>query len=583
MSNDTANATERFEAILGEVLEGTALEVGEVLELAEERCAFSHIELSEALYSDGLRLEEILKTCLGRKVESLCLLPVPNYIEECVELFRSAFSVVGLCDNKKAGRELSCLSVHSQHQLDEQPFEYDAYLNTTSSVEVEALFADSIPAGRGIDFAAFATEVMRAAGLRSRETSAEAVLEKIRRAERPLVVLAGIYLGTYTPTLAALADEGFQVFVIARSETAWLHAGHLCRLGETLEFAEVHSVDYEGLISLLDQLDHGALFLPGAEESFIGCAFDCRRAAAANAYVAALLEMAHVPALLGMYDVVKPVVKRLEFQADSVRTCREMWSAADAVTIGANTREAGEQVVHALELRTPVSSFYRYGVFVEELQPKRTDGIHIAIVGGALISDSENPFLPDQDHFRSLLDQDLHLHVYSSTATPVRFQSTLDSEQSARFHIHESISDPQRLTHELSQYTAGMILNDTAALIDMVAAFENRFLRELSYHFMTTMVPSASMLFGCAGLPIIINRTSSKLLLEFPEQYFIPTELSELASLGTRLRGLDWAKIYRITESERRRFSIRGNLRKLVEVIQALEEQATSLASAGPA
>ena len=581
MSANKASATERFEALLGEALEGTALAVEEVLELAEERCAFSYIELAEALHADEVRLEEVLESCLGRKVESVCLLPAPNYIEESVDLFRNAFAEVSLCDNKKTGRVLSGLAVLSQDQLDEQSFEYDAYLNTTSSSEVEALFAGSIPAGRGIDFASFATEVMRSAGLRSTETRPESVLERIRRAERPLVVLAGIYLGTYTPTLAALAEEGFQVFVIARSETAWLHAGHLCRLGETLAFADVQSVDYEGLIWLLDQLDHGTLFMPGAEESFIGCAFDCRRAAAANAFVAALLSLSRIPTLLGMYDVVKPVMKRLEFEADSIHTYRAMFSAADAVTIGANTREAGEQAVQALGLSTPVSSFYRYGVFVEHLQPKNTDGIHIAIVGGALISDSDNPFLPDDDHFRALLDQGLHLHVYSSAATPVRFQNTLNPEQSAHFHIHGSISDPQLLTKELSQYQAGMILNDTAALIDMVAGFESRFLRELAYHFLTTMVPSASMLFGCAGLPIILNRTTSKLLLEFGEQHFIPTELSELPALGERLRGLDWKEIHRVTKSERREFSIRTNLPKLVEVIETLEGQATSLAAAG--
>ncbi len=561
---------ERFKAALADVLKGTSLQASEVFELAEERCQHSYVELTEALERKSTELERILTSCANRQVTSLCLLPVPSYIGKCAEHFRAAFGEVILCDNKKAGQTIAGLTVLSQSELDSLERDADAYLNTTPSREVSALFADSIPSGRSISFDDFASELMKSGGRSSMENELPRLVERIGAAKHPLVVFCGIYLNTYTPTLAALAERGYSIFVIARSATAWIHAGHLAKIGETLEFAEVQTVDAEGMLWLAHHIDRGAIFLPGAEESFIGCSFDCRRAAAANAYVAALERLAHVPVLLGLYDIIKPVVKQLDYQRDSIQTYTAMLTEASAVTIGANTPAAGEQVVNALALQTPVSSFYRYGVFTKDIREKHADGIHLAIVGGALVSESENPFLPDHSHFRVLLDQGIHLHVYSSAAEPLKFQDGLSVHQASHFHIHASITDPHALTSELSQYHAGMILNDTATLVDMTATFTERFLRELAYHFMTTMTPSASMLYGCAGIPIVINRTSSSLQTEFPSEYFIPTELSEFGTLGSRLRSMDWERIHRVTEAERAQFSIQANVEKLVATLQTL-------------
>ncbi|MFT5285784.1 MAG: hypothetical protein ACI8TQ_001952 [Planctomycetota bacterium] len=560
----------RFLALLDELLTRTSLSTTDVVELAEERCQHSYVELSEVLASAEVDLRELLSNCLDKSIDSICLLPVASYIQEHVARFNGAFDEVVLCDNKKAGREIAGRTVLSQTQLDHSGLTYDAYVNTTSSREVEALFERSIPDGCGVSFNQFATALVRETGSLSSEQGIEQLVARIANAARPLVILSGIYLNTYTPTLRALAKEGYDIFVVARSSTAWIHAGHLAKIDSTLDFADVVTVDLDGMLLLLDRLDHGSIFIPGAEESFIGCAFDCSRAAASAAYVAAIEQFSKVPVLLGLYDIIKPVTKSLHSESDLMVTFKAMLENASAISIGANSIEAGIQAVSAFGVTTPVESFYRYGVYVEGLEERLGDGIHIAMVGGALVSDSDNPFLPGFSFFKELLDQELHLHVFSSALAPRRFESTLTSSQRTFFHVHDSIQNPYELTRELSRYHAGMIINDTVELSRMIAGYKQRVLGELAYHFLTTMTPSAAMLFGCAGLPIILNRTMSSLLRQFPAEHFIPTELSEFARLGDRLRRIDWDHCHEVTRDDRRLFSIDTNIDRFVQTIDDL-------------
>lgn len=555
---------------LEQVLAGTSLAPSEVLAMAEERCRFSYVALSAAVASDAVDLEEILARLAGRKVDRLCILPVPTWAEANVERFASACDEVVLCDNKKAGTELAGVPVISQGQLRTTPLDADAYLIATSAGDIAALFAEVVPSDRTVSFARFAEAVT--GGASDHETAGEErrvdkLLLHIRAAERPLVVLAGIYLNGYTPTLEALVAEGFDVFVVARTTTAFVHLGHQTDLHELAGFTETHTVSHAGMLRLLAGIDRGVVFIPGAEETFIGCSFDARRAAAAYAYVAALAHTAHVPVVVGLYDVVKPVTKTLEYEEDGILTYGHMFRAATAVTLGANTADAGALVSRALSVATPVTSFYRYPHRPQHSRERRAEGIHLVMVGGGLCGESANPFWLSHEDYRRVLAQGIHLHVYSSASTPQRFRDALPPDSAPFFHVHPSIADQQELLAELSAYHAGFIVNDTTTLIDMMAAQRTRFMRELTHVFLQSMASSAAMLFGAAGIPIFLNRTCAGILHEFPREYFLPIELSELPHLGDLGREIDWDHRHAVTRANRDRFTIEANISRFVEIL----------------
>jgi hypothetical protein len=538
--------------------------------MVEERCRFSYVGLSETLASGEVDLAGALARLTGRRIDRLCILPVPSWAENNVERFADACDQLLLCDNKKAGTDLVGVPVISQEELLAAPLDADAYLLATSSTDIAALFSEALPDDRTIPFNRFA-EAMTG-GASDHEAGAgdrciDELLERVRAAERPLVVLAGIYLNGYTPTLEALVAEGFDVFVVARTTTAFVHVGRQADLQDLAAFADAQTVGHAGMLRFLAGLDRGVVFVPGAEETFIGCSFDARRAAASYAYVAALARTARVPVVLGLYDIVKPVTAGLQHETDGVLTYGRMFSAATTVSIGANTPDAGAFVSRALGFATPVTSFYRYPHRPRHLREHRPDGPHLVMVGGGLCGESANPFWLAHEDYRRVLAQGIHLHVYASSSTPSRFREDLTPSLARYFHVHPSIVDQQELLAELSTFDAGFIVNDTPKLVEMMAAHRTPFMRELTYVFLQSMASSAAMLFGAAGIPVFLNRTSTGILREFPSEYFLPIEVSELSRLGDIVRETDWAHLHAVTRAERDRFSIEANIASFVELL----------------
>lgn len=567
-SEGDSTALERFDAHLAQALSGTALDPQEPLRLAEERLRFSYTLLAKVLAEESKDLKAVLERCLGKAVNSLCILPVPSYIEEHLDSFEACFESLVLVDNGKAAADTTSRRFLRLEELQASKTDFDAYLIPTHSGEIAALFRAAVPEEKVVCFDSFAAELMRSDG-EDAAAGIDAFIERVRLAPRPLVVVVGIYLNSYTPTFEALAEQGCDVFVVARSNTLYLHAGHVRSIDGALPFADVLSVDHWGMLHFLSNLDVGVVFMAGAEDSFVAHGFSCRRSASCYAYVAALAKMASVPVILALYDVVKPVTRDLEYERDAMLVYGRMLSAASKLSLGANTVDAGEFAIKKWAPGGECRAFYRYAHCADDLQQPLQEGFHLVVVGG-MLGEGENPYWLKRKDLRKILQQGIHLHVYSSSPVAQRFRSSLDEQERDYLHLHASIEDQRQLLHAISQYHAGFLLNDTDAIAAMIRDFQTDFGREIVSRFWESMVSSAAMLFGCAGLPMILNRSSIRIREQFPEEYFLPTEIEELDQLKQRLAGVDWERLRTVTIAERGRFSIEAHAGELNKWIGSL-------------
>ena len=78
------------------------------------------------------------------------------------------------------------------------------------------------------------------------------------------------------------------------------------------------------------------------------------------------------------------------------------------------------------------------------------------------------------------------------------------------------------------------------------------------------------MLFGAAGLPMFINRSMQGVLKLYPEEFFIPIELSEIESIDRIIENHDWGNTYQRTVESRKIFTIENNITRLDEFLKPL-------------
>lgn len=559
---------EEFAGTLADVLEGTARNAEEILyEISKESDIPSSV-VSHLLASESPDLRSLFEDILRSKLDSLAILPVSGYVLEHLEAFRNAFPRLALCDNLKQGQRVLGLEIVDQATLHQSRREVDAYFLASGESSVRKALMPSVDPSRTVCYHEFARRL--AHGGSRMVIRPEHLLERIHGADNPLVVLVGLYYpNVYTPMLETLEARGYDLFLLCR-QTLSAHAGFTSTVDRVAPFAEKYLLDFHEMLHVIRYLDRGMLWL--IAETLFDCSWDGSRSLTAYAYPAALMRMCRRPCILNLYDVIRPLRLNTTQEMDVVLSYKRMLSAASGVVLNSNTSDTADFLARALELKTPITSFFRYNQTAHTLLPKRKDGYHIAMVG-IFLGEHEDPARVNmQEYIRLILRQELHLHYYSDHSAVRSFFDGLAPRERRFFHIHASILDQQELMREISQYHAGWMVHRTQAFVDLMSSLQNDFLKDLIYLFHQTTIPTCALLFGCAGLPMFVNRSLQGLPRSFPPAYYLQVELSEIAQLRSIMEQVDWPEIWKQTMGQRHLFSIDNNIGSMLSFLSKVGE-----------
>jgi hypothetical protein len=555
-----------FKNHLSAVLEGTTVTADTLMDELSKDDICSSALVSEVLMEGKIDLKSVFQEVLNKEINTLAILPCSRYVLDNLEIFKRNFKNIVLCDNLKKGKTLKGIHIIDQKEISLLTDEIDAYFIATGQPSLQQTFLPSAKKGKTVLYNEFAKKlVYNRTGMIS---MAEHISDRIRQARRPIIVLLGLYYpNVYTPTFKTLEKKGFDIFLLCRQPLA-THAGFSSTIDKTAPFAEKYLIEFHDMLFLLKNLDKGLLWI--IAETLYNCRWDGERVIASYAYPAALLRMSRIPCILNLYDVVRPLPMKTDTQKGAVKAYSQMLTNASGVILSSNTTETVNFINTSLEIKQSMISHFRYNFSANKLQPKRRDGFHIVMVGIFLDEHDDPARIGMSKYIKSLIKQKVHVHYYSDHQASKIFFDHLAVNEKPFFHIHASIIDQQELIYEISQYHAGWMIHRTQAFVDLMSGYDLQLLKDLIYMFHTTTVPSCALLFGNAGLPMFVNRSLSGLPKEFPPEFYIPIELSEIDNITAIIERLDWKRIFQKTLKQRELFSVEKNIGKLIEFIDCV-------------
>ncbi len=555
-----------FRGHLEAVLAGTHIRADDVLEEFSSEAHIPSAVVADLIRREGPALRTVFEEILHTEIHRLAVLPASAYVLDNLKVFQAAFPALTLYDNRKRGLCIHGVEILDPEELALGRVEVDGYLLASGQASVQRIFLPRVVPERTVTYQQLSRRLLQR---QIRMTDGpDAILERIRKAGRPLVLLVGLYYpNVYTPMLKSLEEQGYDVFLLCRQPLA-AHAGYAASVDRVVPFAEKHLVDFHEMLHVVRYLDRGMLWL--IAETLYDCAWNGARSVQAYAFPAALLRLCRVPAVLNLYDVIRPLRLSEEVEPDAVLTYTRMLASASGVILNANTSETARFLENTLGLKRPITSFFRYNHAAGSLLPQRTDGFHIVVVGIFLGEHGDPVRVNMQEHIASLLRQGLHVHYYSDHPAVHAFAEGLDPPECRFFHRHPSILDQQQLMREISQYHAGWMIHRTQAFVDLMASLRSPFLKDLIYLFHQTTIPSCALLFGNAGLPMFVNRSMQGLPWTFPPEYYLQVELSEIAHLRSFIDRTDWQAIRRKTLARRRLFCIEDNIQALLPFLEGV-------------
>ncbi|MBU1169610.1 MAG: hypothetical protein KKD44_08615 [Proteobacteria bacterium] len=538
---------------------------------------FTYIEnhlschVADVLKTDTINLKEMFQCLVKKDVQTLAVMPCCDFILDNLGVFQKYFSKIILCDNIKKGRIINGIEIIDQDEFSGYTDDVDAFLIPTSDRLVQNIFLESIPGERAIVFEQFADEVSHRYRARKTFGHIKSIVEQIRCSPRALVVLGIVYYSNYTPIYTMLKRRGYDIFIIA-SQPEHIHPPYShtnTSIDDIAPFATRHYLEFYEMLYLLRHLDRGHLWVTA--EAF--CVFhgDVHQMIVRGyAFAAAVMSMARIPTVLSLTDVIVPFVKQAT-EDELVGVYTEVLRNASGVILSANTHEAGDFLKQSVSLDKPMTTFLRYNYKALELQEKKKDGFHLVMMWGFLEkSSSIRQTIP---YVKSMLNQGIHIHYYSDDPETKAFYDSLDDDEQRYFHRHAFIKDQQKLMYEISSCHAGWLVHNTQVLVDNMSELNSPFLRDLFYMFHMTTVPSSALLFGSAGIPMFINRSMQGLLNEFPSEFFIPLELSEIKNLGGIIKGKNWDEIFKETYAARNIFTVEENIDRLIDFVDSLKPE----------
>ncbi|HEY0714943.1 MAG TPA: hypothetical protein VGF45_19845 [Polyangia bacterium] len=398
----------------------------------------------------------------------------------------------------------------------------------------------------------------------------DAVLTAIRAETKPILFVNNVHRFQYGPLLSALEKAGHTVFSICRG----YQEGEPTNLLATATGPEQRRVYLNAfeLADLAARADHGVWITNS--EGFIHSHFEGGRALANEAYLAGLMRVMRQPVLLLLYDMVNQFSHELEYEAAYDHVHAVMLKSASRVVLNSNTRMACDFVARAYHLAHPVTSFLRYNELAERFVPPqgRARGEFHVCMAGAFLGDEwqRDRMRHMSPAVRDLLNAGLFVHYYGDPANAAAFAARLPAEQRPRFIRHEVIRDQAALVREISGYDAGWMVHQTQEAAAIMHAMQRPRMKDAIYVFHLSTVPSSILLFGCAGLPIFINRSMQGIVEDLADDSVVPVELSELPSIGTWLPTLDWEGLRARAQKNAARFSMQAHANDFIDLVQPL-------------
>jgi hypothetical protein len=515
--------------------------------------------------SDG-----VLESVVGRTVRRIGVAPATQVVLDHLAWFQERFETVELADNFRCGETHAGLTVRSVPEFLERSGDLDCILLATNNPEIEAEYQKVLPPETTVSISAFSYPMDLCRFSRYGLARAQRILDAIEASPNPIVVLGNKLLATAEPTFAALEGAGYDVFVISlfdklenQDKSGYDPSCELPRNALVTTFEQLY---------ILTHLRKGLFWI--YYDFFHNTGWDAANGVIAYAYAAAMLELASRPVVLGMYDVLKPVCLNMERSAEAFAIYKVLLDLADAVVLTSKSDHIAEYLRNTLVKDRPVLSFYRYSFPPPEPLPRlsETDGArHLVGVTSFLGEVFEPNRIETRNSIRSILRQGIHFHYYSDNVKVHAFRNELPADERAFFHVEPAIWDQQVLVRDMSRFDGGWLVGDEATIFArLIGQVEDRNIRELFTLFVPNGVPTSSMTYGAAGLPVFISRQIKVMDEVYPKGCCVPLDMGEVDNLSAIFARLDWKAMHRVMREERDRFSAFAQIPRLKAFLDAL-------------
>lgn len=521
--------------------------------------------ISRGLFS-SFNGQTLLEEVFNKPIQKIALAPATKIVLENLNWFIERFDDVYVGDKFKCGQEHFGVKVSKIEPLMDK--DVDAFLLTSNTPEIEKEYLGILPTCKTITIDSLFKPVRWHQFDQVGMHRAKRILKEIESSSNPIVVLSSKLQATAEPMFVGLEKQGCDVFVV----TLWDRMENRQRTGydEACDlYRNVMLTGYEQLY-ILQNLKKGKFWI--YYDFFFNTGWDTSNAVITYGCAATVMKMASRPVILGMYDVIKPVCLNMDKQHQAFALYKAMLDLADAVVLTSKSDHIAEYLRNTHLKNTPVLSFYRYSFPPEQPLEKLSaqDGErHIVGVTSFLGEVFEPNRVETKNSIRSMLRQGIHFHYYSSNEKVQAFQDQLPPEEKAYFHMETPIWNQRELVKDMSRFDAGWLVGDEATIFaKLIFEIEDRFIRELFTLFVPNGVPTSSMTYGAAGLPVFISRQIKVMMEVYPEGCCIPLDMGEVDNLSTIVQRLDWDALHKCMRDERHRFNIFDQVERLASFIK---------------
>lgn len=496
------------------------------------------------------RMESISQN--NRIKPRIIVAPCSILFDDCLMAIKDAYPDVVFVDKGRAGEVLYGTEIVSADSV--TPLDTDICLMITRNYEASLAYREKWVGDNNVDF------FIKFFHDFTHRKSEDLVLfqHKLQQASKPIVFASLRPMATKSSTILALKKNGYSCY--------WYGPEHI-KEDHEIRFStpKVESLNVDdfcvnslmNIMPLAINMDKGAVFFH--YEDIYPPIWDFKRSAICYAVTLAMVRTIsqlksknnHSKFCLYMYDAIKPANQHYEAAALCSHLFKAMIAEAEGVIISSFTEEIGDLFENAIGQKINRVHHHRYQYVNTSLrQPRRTDGIHIAIVSLLL----EEMYEPSRaglvDSVRDIIEQGFHVHYYTSLLddpTLAKFKQSLSKQAQCRFHLHKPIHDLDRFIHELSQYHLGWSLFNMQVFNDMTTYLDDPFMRDAMDLFTPTTLPSVIWSCATAGLPVICNRSMTSVQQLLPDGMTMPLSISELPNLKNIVKDIDWIEVDKIS------------------------------------
>ncbi len=521
----------------------------------------------------------IFKEILGKEVNTLCIVPCSFYIDSMLPYLKKQFKNIILVDNFRTGY-IHEIPIIKENEV--SPEKIDVFYISCLTNRLIDHFQKKFAGYPQITLTSlFKTLIEKYdINLTINHDLVDYLSEK--NTERDLFFIGGFFLEQLSPTVKELKKRGFNIKILLEDKFSPRH-GLKVQLENIIEDIPTYYVNLVDVFYLLKRLKKGkAIFISNL--NFSGHTVE------SNIILSMIKSISNIPCGSLMLDVIWPPFKgltsgivyeipdNLKLKIDDNKffemAYKNTISEMDFVILNANTKDVNDFLVNTTK-QINIFSFYRYSYYNNDLKfyKEKNNEIHIAVINSIFSThnrDQMREYL-GIEVLKSILDQEVHVHKFSSEEDIKTIYDNLSFNQRKFFHGEEVIFDQYKLLEKLSHYDCGWMVHDTVALAHPIYESSSQFLKELYYLFGLTTVPTTVITFCAAGIPVLVNRSMKGLMEQFPKEFFIPLETSEICSLKKILQKELSLKRKKFCFQNRHLFSIEHNIEQLINFLEKFD------------